>query len=605
MLDHILQNVWPRLRARPPTLAHSSRPMTHVAIAPQWIYYQVFPRTRRDPTLRTSDVNKKVRPLHEAVSALIRPGDMLSLAFGDARPNAIIREIVRSFRGTSPRFTVVCTGLLNTQQSLIGAGLVSRLVTTYAGENYPAPQPSPVVQRALESTELELEDWSIYALVASLAAGALQIPFLPVRSFADGSMSFEGSAQRAVLADPFGGSPVTVVPALSPDICLVHGVLGDAHGNIALAGPLGEREWGALASRRGVIATVEKIVGSDVLRQYNHVVRIPGELVTSISEAPRGSHPYGVFTGPLKEVAGYDEDAAYMLEVRRAMRTADSFDSWMDRWLASPWPESCRSADLPDSPAPGVHDYSASELMIVSAARRLAHRCRDANIDYLLAGIGQANLAAWLARDLLSDDGETVGLLAEMGMVGYEPQAGDPYIFANRNKPHAAQLTDTMAVLGSYVGHPRLRTLAAVGAGQVDAHGNINSSMGANGRRLTGSGGVNDIASVAFELLVVLKHSRSRLVDEVGVVTAPGRAVRTIVTDRSVFERHGDRFALTHVLRPADRPGSTVEELVSEVRASSGWTDVDWPRDVVVEPPPSALELARLRSFDPHRYFLR
>ena len=171
---------------------------------------EIIIKSSREPQGSDSEdfrLNKKVRPLHEAVNAFIRPGDMLSLAFGDARPNAIIREIVRSFRGTSPRFTVVGTGLLNTQQSLIGAGLVSRLVTTYAGENYPAPQPSPVVQRALESTELELEDWSIYALVASLAAGALQIPFLPVRSFADGSMSFEGSAQRAVLAILSGAPP--------------------------------------------------------------------------------------------------------------------------------------------------------------------------------------------------------------------------------------------------------------------------------------------------------------------------------------------------------------------------------------------------------------
>ena len=122
-----------------------------------------------------------------------------------------------------------------------------------------------------------------------------------------------------------------------------------------------------------------------------------------------------------------------MLEVRRARRTADSFDSWMDRWLASPWPESAdpRPARLAGAWRArllclGTHDRLGRSALGTPVPRR-EHRlspCRHR----------PPNLAARLARDLLSDD-ETVGLLAEMGMVGYEPQAGDPYIFANVTSP--------------------------------------------------------------------------------------------------------------------------------------------------------------------------
>ena len=114
----------------------------------------------------------KVMPVGEAVSRFVRPGMTLHLAFGDARPNATLREVVRRFRGTRPGFTVVTSGLLSTQQALVRAGLVDRLVTSFAGENYPVPQPSQVIRRALEDGSLIIEDWSLYTLVARVAAGA-------------------------------------------------------------------------------------------------------------------------------------------------------------------------------------------------------------------------------------------------------------------------------------------------------------------------------------------------------------------------------------------------------------------------------------------------
>jgi acyl CoA:acetate/3-ketoacid CoA transferase alpha subunit/acyl CoA:acetate/3-ketoacid CoA transferase beta subunit len=538
------------------------------------------------------------------VRSLVRPGDTLSLAFGDARPNATVREIVRAFRGTRPEFTVVASGLLSTQQALVGAGLVRRLVTSYAGENYPAPYPSPVIRRAVEDGSLEIDDWSLYSLVARLAAGALGVPFLPVRSFADGSMATDTAPARwAQVPDPFGGDPVTVVPSLVPDVCLIHGVAADEDGNVVLAGPVGEREWGALAARRGAIATVERIVSREELRAYNQQVRVPAAAVAAVCEAPRGSHPYGLYAGGFPDVVGYDEDAEFMLSVRAAMADADGFDAWIDRWLSEPWPTAPASRPSPPAPSLQQGEYTDSELMVVAAGRALRRRAEAAGAQLLLAGIGQANLAAWLAHSELP---ATSGVeLAEMGMVGYQPQPGDPYLFANRNKPSAAQLTDTMAALGVYVGHPRMQTLAAVGAGQVDARGNINSTVGVDGRYLTGSGGANDIASVAAELLVVIKQSRGRLPDQVPFVTAPGRAVRTVVTDRAVFVRENEGFRLHRLLRPWGARDASGAELLDEVRDRCGWADVTWPDDLVEEEPPTEHELATVRAYDPYRYFLR
>ena len=548
----------------------------------------------------------KVMALPDAIRRHVQPGDTISLAFGDARPNATIQEIVRQFRGRDPRFTVVASGLLSTQQALVASGLVARLVTSYAGENYPAPYPSPVIRRALERAELVVEDWSLYSLVARLAAGALGVPFFPVRSFADGSMTTDGEKPRwAAVDDPFGGGAVTVVPSLEPDVCLMHGVAADEDGNVVLAGPLGEREWGALAARRGVIASVERIVSREELRDHNQNVRVPASAVVAVCEVAGGSHPYGLYAGGFPGVTGYDEDAVFILEARAAMAEAATFAAWIDDWLGNPWPVPPSGDRLTSAVSPPAGEYSDSELMVVAAARMIAQRVVKGDSHLLLAGIGQANLAAWLAHETVRDT-HPVTLLAEMGMLGYEPQAGDSYLFANRNKPSAAQLTDTMTALGVYVGHPRMRTLAAVGAGQVDAKGNINSTLGVDGRYLTGSGGANDIASVASELLVVIKQSSGRLVERVPFVTAPGRAVRTVVTDRAVFVRElGGQFRLHLMLRPWTDRELTADELLANVRSRCGWVSVDWSEGVECAEPPTDAELAAVRAFDPHRYFLR
>ncbi|MEU6646333.1 CoA-transferase [Saccharomonospora sp. NPDC046836] len=541
----------------------------------------------------------KRRSLEDAVAEHVRPGMTLHLPFGDARPNALLREVVRQFRGTRPGFTVISTGLLNSQQALVSSGLVTKLITTFAGENYPTPGPSPVIKRALEDG-MEIEDWSIYTMVAALTAGALGVPFYPVRSFAEGSMSGRaGMAPRATVDNPFAGGEVTVVPALVPDLTLLHGVAGDAEGNIVMAGPGGEREWGALASRVGVLATVERIVERDVIEAHNSQVRLPAPAVLTISEVSGGSAPYGTYTAGIGSIAGYDEDVSAMLAARQSMRTANEFDSWVDKWLVG---NPAGQLDAPSVPQPET--YTDAELMIVAAARRIATRIEAAGFDFVLAGIGQANLAAWLAHATLAPARAPM-LLAEMGMVGYTPQPGDPYLFANRNKPSAAQLTDTTAILGAYVGHHRMRTLAAVGAGQLAADGSINSTVGHDGAYLTGSGGVNDIASVADELVVILRQSARRLLDDVEVRTAPGRAVRTVVTDRAIFVRDGDRFRLEAVLVPPARSAASTDELLADVRARTGWSGVEWPADPIREPLPTISELETLRAFDPDRHFLR
>jgi acyl CoA:acetate/3-ketoacid CoA transferase beta subunit len=221
----------------------------------------------------------------------------------------------------------------------------------------------------------------------------------------------------------------------------------------------------------------------------------------------------------------------------------------------------------------------------------------------VLAGVGLANLAAWIAVRALRQDRIDVELMAEIGLFGYSPLPGEPFIFSGQNVPTNKLLTDVMGVLGTYVSGPGTRVLGVVGAGQIDRTGAVNSTYGDDGGFLVGSGGANDVLSGADEVIVTVTHSRARLVDSVPYVTSPGARVRTIVTDRCVLERdHAtEEFVVTSLLPGA---GTDIRAGIRHVRDLTGW-DVAAAPNIEIEPDVTASELAVLRAFDPHGVFIR
>ena len=121
-----------------------------------------------------------------------------------------------------------------------------------------------------------------------------------------------------------------------------------------------------------------------------------------------------------------------------------------------------------------VNDWEAAA---VHGARVLADRIVATDADLVLAGAGVANLATWLAMELARARGSGVQLTAELGLVGYEPTPADPFVFNHRAFPSATMLAGADQVLGALVPGPGTRTLAGLGAAQIDAAGNVNSTV--------------------------------------------------------------------------------------------------------------------------------
>lgn len=570
----------------------------------------------------------KVVSLADLVRRHVRPGMTLHLSTAHARAHAPVNELMRQFWGRDPGFTIVALGLTGAWTALVHGGLARRLVTSYCGESYPGPTPSPLVDAAWRAGRVEIQNWSILTLPLRLLAGAMGLPFLPTRSLLGSTMEEANQGDLVVAEDPFGREGrVALVRALVPDLSLVHGLAADRAGNTLLPGPIGEGFYGALAAREGALVTVERIVPTAVIRRHAGLTRLPGAYVRAVAEAPLGGHPGGVVGLPDAEagVPGYGEDYEFARRQREAFAAPETAEAWLREWvLGCPSPaeyarrlgparvEALRRGAEPEAwrgelaelapTIPVTPGYSPEEMLAVAASRRVAARVRARGFTTLLAGIGVSNLAAWLAAYALKADGVPVELMAEIGMFGYLPRAADPFIFSTRNFPTAKSLSDILTVMGQLMGGRWNRCLGVLGAGQVDRTGNINSTLLPGRRYLTGSGGANDVCSAAAEVLVAVAQDRQRFVEKVPYVTGPGHAVRTVVSHLGVFEKaepHGD-LLLTGYLPTA---GPTAEAAVAAIRAACGW-DVRVAPDLRPEAPPTREELALLRAFDPRRQFL-
>jgi acyl CoA:acetate/3-ketoacid CoA transferase alpha subunit/acyl CoA:acetate/3-ketoacid CoA transferase beta subunit len=549
--------------------------------------------------------------LSDAVEQHLHPGDAVHILCGHSRWTAAGREMVRQFWATDAGFTVIMISLSSLGTLFFRGDMVRKVVTAYSGDTFPTYTPNPIFQKAYRSGSVEVEHWSILTFTQRLEAAARGLPAIVTGSL-EGSSMADNDAFTTV-STPFG--PVGLLAPLFPDVTLVHGAVADEEGNVALSEPLLEGAWGAWAARRGVIATVEKVV--DSLEGLGHRTKIPAHRVLAVVEAPFGAHPGGLYA-PGLPVSSYGEDIAFWTEARAATR--GDFDSWVRRWVLEPtthdayldrvgsglldWlrgrtdPMSWQ-ADAEAHPVNEVEETSIWEQAAAYGAREVLAEVHDVDADAVLAGAGVANLSAWVAVARANQSGHRVRLTAELGMWGYQPTPADPYIFNHRVFPGTPLLADASTVLGMVVGGPGTRTVACLGAAQVDAAGNLNSTTIPGGPFLVGSGGANDVASRATACVVVSLARPERLVDRVGYITSPGHRVTRIVTDKGVLRRHDG------VLRVAAVPAGA-GSLAERVRALTdvcGW-DVEVVRDVEELAPVTHDEVMALRRYDPERLFL-
>ena len=262
----------------------------------------------------------KLIPLSEAISQYVHDGDTLYAAgFTHLIPFAAGHEIIRQGRRdlTLARAT---PDLIYDQ--MVAAGCARKVIFSYMGN--PGVGSLRATRAALERGDLEWEEYSHFAMISRLQAGATGLPFMPINPTAAGDLAAANPQYRTV-TDPYSGREITVVPALTPDVAIVHVQRADASGNAQIWGIIGEQKEAAFAARH-VILTAEEIVDESVIRSDPNRTLIPGFIVDAVCHVPYCAHP--------SYTQGYyDRDNAFYLEWDRISKSPETLKSWLDEWV--------------------------------------------------------------------------------------------------------------------------------------------------------------------------------------------------------------------------------------------------------------------------------
>ncbi len=226
----------------------------------------------------------KVVGLREAAAA-VHDGAMVALGGGlSARlPMALVREMIRQHRRG---LHVVGSAHGIDVDLLIAAGGIRRCEESYVGFEQDLGL-APAYRRAAEAGDIEIAESCCVTMLSQLRATEMGLPFLPVRGV-KGSDVRRLHPEYAEVTCPFTDEILVAVPALRPDVALLHAPIGDRYGNLHLDRPyvLDERFAGACAV---VVATVDRIVPTDEVVTAG--VTIPAHLVSAVAEVPYGAHP--------------------------------------------------------------------------------------------------------------------------------------------------------------------------------------------------------------------------------------------------------------------------------------------------------------------------
>jgi acyl CoA:acetate/3-ketoacid CoA transferase alpha subunit len=225
-------------------------------------------------------LTSKVMSAHDAVSRFVADGDyfVFDCNYFQRGPSTLIREVIRQEkRGLwlCGKFSYVDVGLL------VGAGCVSQVDCGFFW-------PGATIDRAIADGRLKVYEYSNIVMTLRLQAGAMGLPFLPVRSFG-GTDGFQHSGAKLV-EDPFTGQPITLVPALNPDVAIIHAQQADQFGNARVFGTGIAHQESALASKK-VIVSAEEIVDTEEIRRDPGRTSIPYYAVDAVVHAPFGSWP--------------------------------------------------------------------------------------------------------------------------------------------------------------------------------------------------------------------------------------------------------------------------------------------------------------------------
>jgi glutaconate CoA-transferase subunit A len=251
---------------------------------------------------------------------LVEDGDVVALggALSYRQAMAGVRELVRQGRRG---LHVVGSAHGIDVDLLVAAGAIGIVEESYVGYEQDFGL-APAYRRAAESGTIAVRETCCYTLLQQLRAAEYGVPFLPVRGVI-GTGIRDLHPEYAEITSPFGGERLLAVPALAPDVALIHAPLADRHGNVHLTKPFVLDERFTFASKR-VVVTAERIGGDREVAEAGIV--LPAFAVTAVAEVPYGAHPTSCYPA-------YMYDRAHLAEWVEAAGDDEGIKRYLDRYV--------------------------------------------------------------------------------------------------------------------------------------------------------------------------------------------------------------------------------------------------------------------------------
>ncbi|MBF0389249.1 MAG: CoA transferase subunit A [Desulfamplus sp.] len=269
--------------------------------------------------LKDRKMVNKVMTLKNAVEKFVHDGDYLAIGgFGANRtPIAACHEIVRQGKKNMGFAGHTAT---HDMQILSAGEVYNRLDVAYV-VGLEARGLSACSRKYLQSGKVQTTEWTNYALSVRLQAAAMGVPYLPARNMM-GTDTFKYSAAKTALC-PYTGKKLVLLPALSPDVSIIHVHESDIFGNCRFKGiAVADKEL-ANASKR-LIITTEKLISSNEIKQDPSSTSIPYHLVDAVCVVPFGGYP-GTMAGE------YFSDEEHLKEWMTAEKDADKFKAFLNK----------------------------------------------------------------------------------------------------------------------------------------------------------------------------------------------------------------------------------------------------------------------------------
>jgi len=266
--------------------------------------------------------------LAAAVAAHIRDGDTVAMeGFTHLIPHAAGHEVIRQRRR---HLTLIRMTPDLIYDQLIGMGCADKAIFSWAGN--PGVGSLHRMRDAIENgwpSPLAYEEHSHSAMANAYEAGAAGLPFAAFRGYIGADLPKVNPTIKSVTC-PYTGETLATVPAIRPDVAVIHALRADRAGNVLIEGIVGVQKQAVLAARRAIV-TVEEIVDDFGPRNLNAVI-LPSWTVTAIACVPGGAHP--------SYAQGYyKRDNAYYKQWDAIARDRDGFLAWMQENVLDKGPE--------------------------------------------------------------------------------------------------------------------------------------------------------------------------------------------------------------------------------------------------------------------------